>query len=221
MVTGWAPASSAMRDVRAHLQALHVGNRGDWLVGIDPLRRPRHRVQNAHPLFREAILECLARRLPELGRIAIARCQERDRVRAEDRVFVGIRGDQDLADLRLLGLHRALDLVGLEQRRVGVDRDLDLAARRLVDVGDELHDVLGMEVGRWIGGRHVPFCLRGGAGGNAKAERHRGGVDQFHFRFSDVSAGRFACRRRRDAARRERRLCTTVGQRTANRPPPL
>jgi hypothetical protein len=32
-------------------------------------------------------------------------------------------------------LHRALDLVGLEQRRVGVHRDLELAAGGLVDVG--------------------------------------------------------------------------------------
>ncbi len=61
-----------------------------------------------------------------------------------------------------LALHRALDLGRLEQRRVGVHGDLELAAGRLVDVGDELHDVLGVEVGRRIGGRHVPLGLRAG-----------------------------------------------------------
>jgi hypothetical protein len=36
--------------------------------------------------------------------------------------------EQDLADLRLPALHGALDLGRLEQRGVGVDRDLELAA---------------------------------------------------------------------------------------------
>src|SRR5215831_662530 len=40
-----------------------------------------------------------------------------------------------------------------------MNRDLELATRCLVDVGDELIDVLGVEVGRRIGRRHVPLGL--------------------------------------------------------------
>src|SRR5439155_25540458 len=70
--------------------------------------------------------------------------------------------------------------VGLEQRGIGVDGDLELAARRLLDVGDELHDVLGMEISRGIRGRHVPFRLRGRTEGDAKAKRYGDRMDAFH-----------------------------------------
>jgi hypothetical protein len=57
----------------------------------------------------------------------------------------------DFADLRLAALHRALDLVGLVQRAAGMHGDLELAAGGLVDVGGELGDVLGVEVGGRVG----------------------------------------------------------------------
>ena len=72
--------------------------------------------------------------------------------------------------MRLIGLHGALDLVGLEQRCVRMHRDLELAAGRLVDVGDELRDVFGVKVGRGIGGRHIPFGLRSGSRGETDTE---------------------------------------------------
>ena len=80
-------------------------------------------------------------------RLVVAVGQEGQAVGAEDRPLVLEVDQQDLADLRLPALHRALDLGRLEQRGVGVHRDLELAAGGLVDVGGELLEVLGVEVG--------------------------------------------------------------------------
>ena len=82
--------------------------------------------------------------------------------------------------MRLIGLHRALDFVALEQRRVRMHRDLELATGRLIDVGDELHDVFGVKVGRGIRGRHIPLGLGARARGEANAERGNKSVETFH-----------------------------------------
>jgi hypothetical protein len=112
------------------------------------------------PLLGQPVFQRLLRRLGELHRIAVAGGQKRDAVDPEHRVLVFEVDQQDLAGLRLVALHRSLDLVRLEQRRVGVHGDLEPAAGRLVDVGDELRNVLRMEVGRRVRGRHIPFGLR-------------------------------------------------------------
>jgi hypothetical protein len=83
-------------------------------------------------------------------------------------------------DRGLAALNRALDLRRLEQGSVGVHGDLQFAARGLLDVGGELHQVLGVEIARRIGRGQIPGGL--GGGGCAKRQRSRceQGMDQFH-----------------------------------------
>ena len=113
-----------------------------------------------------------------LLRIGVGGSQERHAVERVDRVLVGVVGQQDLAGLGLAALHRALDLRCLEQRRVGVHGDAQLAAGGRLDVLGELGDVLGVVVGRRGGRGQVPFDLLGERGTAAKGQRgdrrHRG-----------------------------------------------
>ena len=114
--TGCAPTSSAIlrggRAVGAPLEALHVGHRVDRLLGVDALRRPRHRVQQHHALRAEQLVERrLLRRRTSFFDVGVAGGEERQAVGAEERVLVLEVDQQDLADLRLAALHRALDLV--------------------------------------------------------------------------------------------------------------
>jgi hypothetical protein len=74
-------------------------------------------------------------------------------------------------------LHRALDLGRLEQRGVGVHRDLELAAAALVHVAGELGDVLGVEVARRVGGGQVPLGLRKGCAVQAKGQASEGNAE--------------------------------------------
>lgn len=72
--------------------------------------------------------------------------------------------------MSLAALHRALDLVGLEQRAAVVHRDLELAGSGLVDVVGELPDDLGVKC--WPGSRrHVHLSGRG-----RSAQHQRGGA---------------------------------------------
>ena len=52
--------------------------------------------------------------------------------------------------------------------------DLQLAAGRLVDVVGELGQVLGVEVGRRVGGRQVPLGLRRRGDGERRQRAARG-----------------------------------------------
>jgi hypothetical protein len=113
---------------------------------------------------------------PELHCFVVAVRQEGQPVSAEDDPLVLVGGQQDLANLRLAALHRALDLGQLEQRGVGVDGDLQLAARRLVNVVCELLQVHGVEVGGRVGRRQVPFGL--GLGSSRERQRASGSDDE-------------------------------------------
>jgi hypothetical protein len=88
--------------------------------------------------------------------LVVAVGQEGQAVGAEHLPFVLEVGQQDLADLRLPALHGALDFGRLEQRRIGVHRDLQLAARGLVHVVGKLGQVDRVEVGGRVGGGQVP-----------------------------------------------------------------
>jgi len=134
------------------------------------LRRPRHRVEQHQALLGELLFHRGLLRLVQLQRGVVAVGEKRQPVDAEQRPFVRIQRQQDLAHLRLAAAHRALDLGRLEQRRIGVHGDLQLAGRCLVDIGDELHDVFGVEVVRRVAGGEVPFGLGAGRGG----QRERG-----------------------------------------------
>ena len=63
-------------------------------------------------------------------------------------------------------------------------RDLELAAGGLVDVGRELHDVLGVEVGGGVGRGHVPLGLGGGAERQRPARGRPTGRGWFSWGFS-------------------------------------
>ena len=166
--------------VSAPLESLQVGGAVQGSVCINPLRRPGHGVQQLDALFGELVLEHLFLGLVQLHRVCVAGGEKRNAVEAEQGILVLEIDQQDLARLRLIALDRALDLVGLEQRRVGVNGDLELAAGRAVDVGDELGDVLGVEVGRGICGRHVPFGLRGRGHRDRPSEQGCQGSNAIH-----------------------------------------
>jgi hypothetical protein len=110
-------------------------------------------------LLAELLLQQRLLCLVELGRAVEAVGQERQAVGPVDLPFVLEVGQQDLADLRLAALHRALDLRRLEQRRVRVHRDLQFAATGFVDVVGELHQVLGVVVARGVAGGQIPLGL--------------------------------------------------------------
>ncbi len=94
------------------------------------------------------------------GRIAGG--HKRQAIGTIDGVFIFKIDQQHLADLCLPALDGAFDLVGLEQRCIGMHGDFQLAAGGLVDVGGKLREVFRMEVGSRVGRRQVPFCLRKG-----------------------------------------------------------
>ena len=123
-VTGCAPTSSAIlrgrRAVGAPLEALHVG---DASRSASSSRCPAAatapcRAASCPASPSSLSSDRLARRLVELLRVGVAGGEERDAVEAVERVLVLEVDEQDLADLRLAALHRALDLGRLEQRRV-------------------------------------------------------------------------------------------------------
>jgi len=97
--------------------------------------------------------------LPELFGFAIAGGQEGNGVHAEDRVFVRITGNDDFTDLGLPALNRTLDFVGLEQGTAVVNGQRQFATGGLFNILGKKLDVGGVEVGRRIAGRHVPFLL--------------------------------------------------------------
>jgi hypothetical protein len=140
----------------------------DRLQAVQALPRPRRGEQQLDALRREQLVDLRPGRLGELSGRAVAVGEERDRVDAEQRVFVRRAGENEFARLRLPGLHRALDLVGLVERAVRVQRDLQLAGGRFVDIGSELLHVLGLEAADGVTGGQVPLGLRlRGTGGQA------------------------------------------------------
>ena len=146
--------------IRAPLEALHVGDRIDFLVGEDALRRPRNREQQHHALRGELLFDRRLRHLPELHRFRIAGGEKRHDVDAVDRVFVFVQRHQDFAHLRLAGLHRALDVRRLEQRRRRVNGDVQFAAGRGRNVLGEQNEVFAVRIIGRIGRneRDVVMC---------------------------------------------------------------
>jgi hypothetical protein len=126
--------------------------------------------QQLHALRGEQLLDGRPRGVGEFLRRRVAVGQERDRVDAEQRVLVGRAGQDELAGLRLTGLHRALDLVGLVEGAIGMQHDLQLAAAGLGHVGSELLHVLGLEAADGVAGGQVPL-RRGGRLGQGAAEQ--------------------------------------------------
>jgi hypothetical protein len=148
----------------------------DLLLGVDALRRPGHGVQQHHALLAQLLLDHRLAGLVQLVGLGVAGGQEGDAVQAPHRPFVLEVDQQDLARLRLPALHRALDLGRLEQRRVVVHLDLQLAAGVLLHVLGELRQVLGVEVAGRVGAGQVPLGLgAGGQGQGAQAKRGHGG----------------------------------------------
>ena len=141
----------------AELHALEVGGRFDLLAGIERVRRPRHYEQEAHSLPLQTLLQDRAHHLEQLLALLVVRREERHRVDAEERALVRMHRHQELADLHLSGLDRALHLGLLGQRVLRMNDDLDLAVGCLLHVLGELHDV-AREVVPLVGAhRHVPF----------------------------------------------------------------
>ena len=68
----------------------------------------------------------------------------------------------------------AFDLVRLEQRSIGVHRDLEFAAGDLVHVGGELGQCDRVEIGSGVGGRQVLFGLGNCGGGHAGDDKCHG-----------------------------------------------
>jgi hypothetical protein len=168
------------RTVGAPLRAAQVGGGRERLLRVDALRRPRHRVQQHHPLLAELLLEQRTLGLVQLHRLVVAVGEEGQAVGTEDLPLVLVVHEQDLAGLRLSALHRALDLRRLEQRGVGVHGDLQLAGAGLVDVGREGGQVLAVEIGRRVGGGQIPLGLRRRAERQGGERGERDGSDQRH-----------------------------------------
>jgi len=70
---------------------------------------------------------------------------------------------QQLADLHLTGLDRALHLRLLDERVLGVDDNLELAVGRRLHLVDELHDVAGEVIPLVRADRHVPLLGESGS----------------------------------------------------------
>jgi hypothetical protein len=109
---------------------------------------------DAQQFFKRRLL-----RFSQLVGRCIAGGHEGQAVGAVNRVFVFKVDQQHFTDLRLAALHRALDLVGLEERGIGMHRDLELAAAGLVDVGRELRERFGVEIAGGVGSGQVPLGL--------------------------------------------------------------
>ena len=105
------------------------------------------------PCAVELLLHRGFRGVIQLLGVGEAHRQERHDVDAEDRVFVLVQRDQDFAHLGLAGRDRALDLGRLEQRRAGMDGDLQLAAGRVRDVLGEGREVFAVRIVGRIGRR--------------------------------------------------------------------
>src|SRR6185503_4941315 len=67
--------------------------------------------------------------------------------------------NQHFADLHLAGLHGAFDFGRLEQRRIGMNRDLQLSASRIGDVFGEKREIFAVRIVRRIDRQQVPFRL--------------------------------------------------------------
>ena len=75
-------------------------------------------------------------------------------------IFVLVQRDQHFADLRLAGLHRALDIRRLEQRSRRMNRDLQFVAGCGGDVLGEQREIFAVRIVGRIGRRQIPFGLR-------------------------------------------------------------
>src|SRR5690606_13085521 len=107
--------------------------------------------------------------------------EEGYRVDAKQRIFVGMGGDESLADRGLAGLYGALDVGATEQRAARVSNDFQLPVGPFVHALCELGRILRVEIGSWVGQGHVPGLRRSQASG----ERQRGAArqqdrDSFH-----------------------------------------
>jgi hypothetical protein len=71
-----------------------------------------------------------------------------------------VQAHQHFAHLCLPGRHGALDIRRLEQRGIGVNRDLDLAPGGSLNLLAELDEVLCKIIVGRIGGGQVPLGLR-------------------------------------------------------------
>ena len=141
------------------LDALQIGYAVERLFAVNALGRPSHRVQKHHALVGQLLLQQRLLRLVELHGLVIAVGQKGQAVNAKGLPFVLEVHQQNLAQLGLAALNSALNFRGLEQRRVGVNRDFELASCGFVDIGSKLGHVDGVEVGGRVGGGQVPFGL--------------------------------------------------------------
>jgi len=104
----------------------------------NPLRRPRHRVQQHHALLRELFLQKRLLRGVEFLRRFIGVGQEGQAVCTKKLPFVLKVHQQDLASLCLAALHSPFDFRSLEERRVGVHCHPEPSLGGLLDFGREL-----------------------------------------------------------------------------------
>ena len=146
--------------VGAPFDLAHIGYRTDFLLGVEPLRRPGHGIEHHHSLLAKLLVEGRLLCLIKLEGLLVAGGQEGNAIQPIDRPFVFEVDQQHFAQLRLTRLHRPLDLGGLEERGIRMDRDLEFAAARLLDVIGELHQIFSVEVAGSIGCGQIPFGLR-------------------------------------------------------------
>ena len=111
--------------------------------------------------------------LVQTPRFSVRSGQERDRVHAVQRVFVGSARQDELGRRHLARLHRTLDFVGLVERATGVQGDLELAAGQLIDLFGELLVVLGLEGVGGITGGQIPLHLGMSGSGHNQGERQK------------------------------------------------
>src|SRR6185436_976761 len=89
--------------------------------------------------------------------------------------------EQELGDVDLPGRYRAQDIGMLDERAVGVHRDVERAAGVFLHVLRERLDVAGVELAVGVRRRHVPFGLRvRGEGGQ------RRGCNENSFHWMDL-----------------------------------
>ena len=161
--------------IGADLHALHFGSRVHFLLEIESLRRPRHRVQHHQPLGIERPGDFTFAGLPQLLRLVIGTGDEGNRIEAEKRILVLVRRQQPLADRGLSRLHGALDVVALEQRAAGMGDDVDLARRGAFHAFAKGLGIDRMKIARGIGHRHVPFLRRGRGRGQVRKRQESSG----------------------------------------------
>ena len=165
------------RAVGAPFDTLEIGAGADGLLDVDALRWPRHRVQQGHALLSQFFLQEGLLHFVELHGFVVAVGQEGQAVGTKKLPFILKVHQQNFTDLRLTTLHGALDFRRLEQGTIGVHRDLQFAGAGFVYIVGKLGQVLGVEVGCWIGSGQVPFGLgRGRAGGQGDGQCGSGGA---------------------------------------------